>query len=252
MPKHDNMDTGRPSRGKTMPASNQVSRNGQQSKEKNSFGAMATKFLDDNIPLKKKLKWLNRHAIVKNDGSVHFEVPEDSKAQTLDFGTGIVCNGAGRDIHIDEAADIQDLPPLRIAMLIVGTRGDVQPFVAIGKRLQGYGHRVRLATHSNFKEFVLDAGLEFFQLGGDPKVLAGYMVKNKGFLPSTPSEVPIQREQIKAIISSLLPACTEPDPDIKIPFKANAIIANPPAYGHTHVAEALRVPIHIFFTMPWT
>lgn len=22
--------------------------------------------------------------------------------------------------------------------------------------------------------------------------------------------------------------------------------------GHTHVAEALKVPIHVFFTMPWT
>lgn len=39
--------------------------------------------------------------------------------------------------------------------------------------MQDYGHRVRLATHSNFKEFVLTAGLEFFPLGGDPKVLAG-------------------------------------------------------------------------------
>ncbi|KAK8491495.1 hypothetical protein V6N11_059420 [Hibiscus sabdariffa] len=38
-----------------------------------------------------------------------------------------------------------------------------------------YGHRVRLATHSNFKEFVLTAGLEFYPLGGDPKVLAGYI-----------------------------------------------------------------------------
>lgn len=39
--------------------------------------------------------------------------------------------------------------------------------------LQEYGHRVRLATHANFKDFVLTAGLEFFPLGGDPKVLAG-------------------------------------------------------------------------------
>lgn len=38
---------------------------------------------------------------------------------------------------------------------------------------QEYGHRVRLATHANFKEFVLTAGLEFYPLGGDPKVLAG-------------------------------------------------------------------------------
>lgn len=41
--------------------------------------------------------------------------------------------------------------------------------------LQEYGHRVRLATHANFKEFVLTAGLEFYPLGGDPKVLAGCM-----------------------------------------------------------------------------
>lgn len=39
--------------------------------------------------------------------------------------------------------------------------------------IQDYGHRVRLATHANFKEFVLTAGLEFYPLGGDPKVLAG-------------------------------------------------------------------------------
>ncbi|XP_062077702.1 sterol 3-beta-glucosyltransferase UGT80A2 isoform X2 [Humulus lupulus] len=120
---------------------------------------------------------------------------------------------------------------MQIVMLIVGTRGDVQPFIAIGKRLQDYGHRVRLATHSNFKEFVLTAGLEFYPLGGDPKVLAGYMAKNKGFLPSGPSEIPVQRNQMKEIIYSLLPACKEPDMDSGIPFKADAIIANPPAYG---------------------
>ncbi|KAL8489905.1 hypothetical protein ACS0TY_025700 [Phlomoides rotata] len=78
------------------------------------------------------------------------------------------------------------------------------------------------------------------------------MVKNKGFLPSGPSEIPVQRNQMKEIIYSLLPACKEPDPDTGDPFKADAIIANPPAYGHTHVAESLKIPIHIFFTMPWT
>ncbi|GMP67929.1 hypothetical protein CsSME_00027734 [Camellia sinensis var. sinensis] len=58
------------------------------------------------------------------------------------------------------------------------------------------------------------------------------MVKNKGFLPSGPSEIPIQRNQIKEIIFSLLPACTDPDPDTRVPFKVDAIIANPPAYGN--------------------
>lgn len=57
------------------------------------------------------------------------------------------------------------------------------------------------------------------------------MVKNKGFLPSGPSEIPIQRNQMKEIINSLYPACKEPDIDSGVPFRADAIIANPPAYG---------------------
>ncbi|ESR41785.1 hypothetical protein CICLE_v10011454mg [Citrus x clementina] len=199
-----------------------------------------------------QLKWLNRLATVKDDGTVQFEVPADIKPQNLDFGTGVVYTDDSTDQEPIEAADVHGIPPLHIVMLIVGTRGDVQPFVAIGKRLQEDGHRVRLATHANFKDFVLGAGLEFFPLGGDPKILAGYMVKNKGFLPSGPSEIPIQRNQLKEIIYSLLPACKDPDPDTMVPFKPDAIIANPPAYGHTHVAESLKVPLHIIFTMPWT
>uniref|UniRef100_A0A803KMW5 sterol 3beta-glucosyltransferase n=1 Tax=Chenopodium quinoa TaxID=63459 RepID=A0A803KMW5_CHEQI len=198
-----------------------------------------------------ELKWLNRLATVKNDGSVQFEVPGDIKTSNLDLGTGVTSSASAEEEQL-ESPEIYDLPPKQIVMLIVGTRGDVQPFVAIGKRLQEYGHRVRLATHRNFKEFVLASGLEFYPLGGDPKVLAGYMVKNKGFLPSEPSEIPIQRNQMRDIIFSLLPACKEPDPVSHVPFTVDAIIANPPAYGHTHVAEALKVPIHIFFTMPWT
>ncbi|XP_073305404.1 sterol 3-beta-glucosyltransferase UGT80B1-like isoform X2 [Primulina huaijiensis] len=144
------------------------------------------------------------------------------------------------------------IPKLNIALLIVGTRGDVQPFLAIARRLQEFGHHVRLATHSNFSGFVKLAGVGFYPLGGDPHVLAGYMARNKGLIPSGPGEITMQRKQIKAIIESLLPACTEPDPVTGEPFTAQAIIANPPAYGHAHVAEALGVPLHIFFTMPWT
>ncbi|KAG0454385.1 hypothetical protein HPP92_025689, partial [Vanilla planifolia] len=211
----------------------------------------AVHLFDDKISDKRKLKMLNRIATVKDDGTVEVQVPSDIERAALDFKLEYPVAETVDEVPL-EANDIPYVPPLQIVILIVGTRGDVQPFVAIGKRLQDYGHRVRLATHANFKDFVLTAGLEFYPLGGDPKVLAEYMVKNKGFLPSSPSEIPIQRKQIKEIIFSLLPACKDPDLDTGIPFKVDAIIANPPAYGHTHVAEALKVPIHIFFTMPWT
>ncbi|KAL2644152.1 hypothetical protein R1flu_011739 [Riccia fluitans] len=233
----------------------QTSRRSKKNENRNVRLAVPEKMSD-----RKKKKLIKKLAPVNINGCVEFdEVGSKRIASFLSRGPGIFDEGGevGEEEDLneeDEDATRREVPPLQIVMLIVGTRGDVQPFVAIGKHLQGYGHRVRLATHSNFREFVMTAGLEFYPLGGDPKVLAGYMVKNKGFLPSVPSEVTVQRKQIKQIIHSLLPACTAADPEAVsgLPFRAQAIIANPPAYGHVHVAEYLQVPLHIFFTMPWT
>ncbi|CAH9080524.1 unnamed protein product, partial [Cuscuta epithymum] len=225
--------------------------NKNQEGRQHSLTLLAATFFDEKTSVEKH-ELLKRVASIQDDGTVQIEVPADIKPEHLEFGSSIGNGATSSEEATNDVEDIQNLPPLQIVMLIVGTRGDVQPFVAIGKKLQEHGHRVRLATHSNFREFVLDSGLEFYPLGGDPKVLAAYMVKNKGFLPSRPSEIHIQRKEIKEIIFSLLPACTYPDPESNEPFKVDAIIANPPAYGHSHVAMALKVPLHIFFTMPWT
>ncbi|CAN0830368.1 Sterol 3-beta-glucosyltransferase UGT80A2 [Linum grandiflorum] len=212
--------------------------------------ALEAELLHEKLAMEKKLKLYNRLATIQEDGTVQFEVPGDIEPRSLELEPLIYSEAVEEDSVDTEA--MKDIPPLQIVMLIVGTRGDVQPFAAIGQRLQEDGHRVRLATHSNFKDFVLDAGLEFFPLGGDSKLLAKFMVKNKGFLPSDPSDLPIQRQQMREIIFSLSAACTDPDPDTKVRFKAEAIIANPPTYGHTHIAEALKVPLHVMFTFPWT
>lgn len=47
-------------------------------------------------------------------------------------------------------------------------------------------------------------------------------------------------------------SCTEADPDSQVPFVADAIIANPPSFAHIHCAQALGVPLHMMFTMPWS
>jgi UDP:flavonoid glycosyltransferase YjiC (YdhE family) len=56
----------------------------------------------------------------------------------------------------------------------------LQPFVAVALKLKEYGHRVRVATHSPFRGFVEQFGLEMFPLGGDPEVLAEFAVQSKG------------------------------------------------------------------------
>lgn len=77
-------------------------------------------------------------------------------------------------------------PKLNIVVMVIGSRGDIQPFLKLGKLLkEEHGHRVRIATHPAFKKFVeQDSGLEFFSVGGDPAELMAFMVKNPGLIPS--------------------------------------------------------------------
>lgn len=82
-----------------------------------------------------QLKLLNRIATVKDDGTVEFEVPGDVEPHTFDGGPADVYTECADEESLD-APDLQYIPPLQIVILIVGTRGDVQPFIAIGKKLQ--------------------------------------------------------------------------------------------------------------------
>jgi UDP:flavonoid glycosyltransferase YjiC (YdhE family) len=144
---------------------------------------------------------------------------------------------------------------------VVGSRGDVQPFVALGRVLKkDYGHRIRLATHGTFKKFVEENGLEFFDIGGDPSELMAFMVKNPGLIPGMKSlkagEVGKRRKGIAEILQGCWKSCADAEemkedddesPKAR-PFIAHAIIANPPSFAHIHCAEKLGIPLHIMFT----
>ena len=74
-----------------------------------------------------------------------------------------------------------------VTIIAVGTRGDVQPCVALGKGLQDAGFQVRLATSSNFELWVKQHGLDFISLAEfDP-------------------ESHMQSEEVKAILESKNP-----------------------------------------------
>ncbi|THX37818.1 UDP-Glycosyltransferase/glycogen phosphorylase [Aureobasidium pullulans] len=145
---------------------------------------------------------------------------------------------------------------LNIVIQVVGSRGDVQPFIALGSELQKYGHRVRLATHDMFANFVRKAGLEFYPIGGDPASLMAYMVKNPSLMPSVKTmmsgEIGRKRQMVAEMLSGCWDSCVLPDPLTQEPFVADAIIANPPSFAHVHCAQALGIPVHLMFTMPWT
>ena len=43
---------------------------------------------------------------------------------------------------------------LRFTFLTIGSRGDVQPYIALGKGLIADGHRVKIATHEEYREWI--------------------------------------------------------------------------------------------------
>lgn len=174
-------------------------------------------------------------------------------------------------------------PPLNVVIQVVGSRGDVQPFVALGKVLkEEYGHRIRLATHPTFRSFVEENGLEFFSIGGDPSELMAFMVKNPGLMPGIDSlksgDVGKRRKGMYEIVQGCWRSCIEigdgtgtPASDDHLeklpsseqskgwnldvnkdssakPFVADAIIANPPSFAGIHCAEKLGIPLHLMFT----
>jgi len=60
----------------------------------------------------------------------------------------------------------------RIALLTYGSRGDVEPFVALGVGLRNAGHSVRLAGPAPFAPLARSHDLEFAPIEGDPEDLA--------------------------------------------------------------------------------
>ena len=165
--------------------------------------------------------------------------------------------------------DFSSTPVLNIVIMVIGSRGDIQPFLKIGKVLkESHNHRVRIATHPAFKTFVeKDSGLEFFSVGGDPSELMAFMVKNPGLIPSMSTvksgEIGRRRDSMFEMFKGFWRACVNATDDETVvanrkmmeeskPFVADAIIANPPCFAHVHCAERLGIPLHLIFTFPYS
>ncbi len=60
---------------------------------------------------------------------------------------------------------------MRVTIITAGSRGDAQPYVALGVGLARAGHAVTIATHEAFRELVTGRGLAFAPVTGDPRAI---------------------------------------------------------------------------------
>ena len=133
--------------------------------------------------------------------------------------------------------------PLRITCLTIGSRGDVQPYIALCKGLLAEGHKPKIATHAEFEPWIRKHGIDFAPVDGDPAELMRICVENGMFTYSFLREASLKfRGWIDDLLSSAWTSCQDSD----------LLIESPSAMAGIHIAEALRIPYFRGFTMPWT
>jgi sterol 3beta-glucosyltransferase len=182
------------------------------------------------------------HALVLPDTAeaIYSHKDEESSTSILDNTGPILYN-------IDPRASILNLSKptasLRVTCLTIGSRGDVQPYIALCKGLLAEGHRPRIATHSEFEPWVRKHGIDFRPVDGDPAELMRICVENGMFTYSFLREASAKfRTWIDELLSSAWNACQDSD----------LLIESPSAMAGIHIAEALGIPYFRAFTMPWT
>jgi len=93
---------------------------------------------------------------------------------------------------------------MRITILAYGSRGDVQPYVALGAGLQRAGHPICLAAPEMFRLLVTAHGLEFAPLAGDPRLLIERVVERVGGRPDLFRAVPVLLSYVVPLAAQVL------------------------------------------------
>ena len=124
--------------------------------------------------------------------------------------------------------------PLRIVLATVGSRGDVQPMLALALELQARGHHPVLAAPPDFAAWAQSLGIAFAPLGfdiqqflsGHPTMLSGHPRRMlSGFAEFMRGQLPMQLSQLAA-------AC----------HGADALLWTGLAFAAPTVAEQLGLP----------
>lgn len=77
------------------------------------------------------------------------------------------------------------IPRKVFACLTIGSRGDIQPYIALGKGLVQQGHEVFILTHDEYADWIREHGLKHRSVGGDPglvstpRLTAGFVILNR-------------------------------------------------------------------------
>lgn len=132
---------------------------------------------------------------------------------------------------------------MNILILTLGSRGDVQPYVALGKGLQAAGHVVTVTTSASFEPFITGHGLHYGYLNNELMDLMDSaegreaMENAIGVIGTVRTMVKLAQEGNRInrkLLKESWEAAQAAQPDL--------IIFHPKAFAAPHIAEKCGVP----------
>lgn len=140
---------------------------------------------------------------------------------------------------------------MRIFIMTLGTQGDVQPYVSLGKKLLGAGHEVIICTCQKFEEFITSHRLKYgfvnnelieFMQSDDGKIA----MEQTGTLWETVRTairlLPKMGDMLERQVDDTWKAAQKFEPDL--------ILFHPKSLGAKEFAEKLNVPCALGFYLP--
>ena len=140
---------------------------------------------------------------------------------------------------------------MHILILTLGSRGDVQPFVALGKGLKAVGHTVTLCTSTRFESFITEHDLNYGYMGDEMLQLMDSAQGRELMEDATNLWEIIKAtlrlfRQVAPLQSKMLSdswkTAQAANPDL--------IIFHPKTYGGLHFAEKLGIPAILAVPLP--
>ena len=133
---------------------------------------------------------------------------------------------------------------MQISILTLGTRGDLQPFIALAKGLKNKGNKVRLCAPKSFKELVENNDIEFCPVSSDYKELLD-SEDGKNLLKYYPASLIFNFKKV------ILPFMYKGFDDYwQFSKDSELIIYHPKVLVAPDIAQKLNIPCIIAATVP--
>lgn len=140
---------------------------------------------------------------------------------------------------------------MKIYIVTLGTRGDVQPYVALGKGLKAQGHDVTVSTSCSFESFITKHGLNYGYLNNDMIELIqslegrGLMENMTGIMNWLKVAIKLYKKSKtmqQRFLNESWECIQQVQPDL--------IIFHPKAYWGVHFADVLNIPCILALPLP--